>query len=115
MVTPWSKQACCQGHEMASFTQLWAVVGLAAGLVLLLALALLCQQLRINGLRSTRWDLLQQVETLCNGQRDFLDQQLELQVALRAERAHVEQLKRKTQLLEAAMQDESLHTARSKA
>ncbi|MBD9399116.1 hypothetical protein [Pseudomonas sp. PDM11] len=100
---------------MASFSQLWAIIGLAAELVLLLVLVLVCQQLRISSLRSMRRDLLQQVEALCDGQRELLEQQFELQAALRAERAHVEQLKRKTQLLEAAMQDESLHAARSKA
>ncbi|WP_245890966.1 hypothetical protein [Stutzerimonas kunmingensis] len=100
---------------MASFTQLWAVVGLAAGLGLLLALVLICQQLRISSLPSTRRDLLQQVEALSNGKRELLDHQFELQAALRAEHAHVEQLKRKALLLETAMQDESLHAARSKA
>tara|TARA_R100000935_G_C2821576_1_gene160070 strand:+ start:337 stop:639 length:303 start_codon:yes stop_codon:yes gene_type:complete len=100
---------------MASFTQLWAVAGLTAGLGLLLALVLISQQLRISSLRSTRRDLLQQVEALSNGKRKLLDHEFEVQVALRAKHAHVEQLKRKAQLLETAMQDESLHAARSKA
>lgn len=108
MVMLWIRKACCQQHEPVSFTQLWAVVGLAAGFALLLALALLCQQLSISNLRSTRRDLLQQVGALCDGQRDLLDKQLQLQAALRAERALVEQLKRKTQLIEAAMQEEPL-------
>lgn len=47
-----------------------------------------------------RLDLLAQIEVLRVEQREMLYEQLELQSALRAERAHVEQLKRKTQLLE---------------
>jgi len=57
------------------------------------------QQLHINSLRSARQDLLKRVEALFLRQRDFLEQQLELTSALRAERMHVEQLKRKSQLL----------------
>ena len=69
------------------------VTGLAAGLVSLLVLAMLFQQLRISTLRSARLELLQQAE---------------LQAALRAECAHVVQLERKVQLLEAAIEDEAL-------
>lgn len=98
--------------EMVPFTQLWTVASLAAGLILLLALVLLCQQLRISGLRSARVDLLKRVEAFQVDQRDHLHAQFEMQAALRAERAHVEQLERKVLLLKAAIEDESLQSAR---
>lgn len=93
---------------MTSLTQLWMVTGLAAGLVSLLVLAMLFQQLRISTLRSARLELLQQAEALRVERRELLDQQAELQAALRAECAHVVQLERKVQLLEAAIEDEAL-------
>lgn len=93
---------------MTAITQLWMVTGLAAGLVSLLALAMLFQQLRISALRSAWLELLQQAEALRVERRELLYQQAELQAALRAECAHVVQLERKVQLLEAVIEDEAL-------
>lgn len=94
--------------EVTSLSQLWMVTGLAAGLVLLLALAMLFQQLRIRGLRSARLELLKQAEVLRTERRELLGQRAELQAALRAECSHVAQLERKVHLLEAVMKDEAL-------
>lgn len=93
---------------MISLTQQWMVTGLAAGLGSLLALVMLLQQLRISALRSARLELLQQAEVLRVERRELLHQQAELQAALRAECAHVVQLERKVQLLEAVIEDEAL-------
>lgn len=95
---------------MESFTQPWVIAVLVAAMVSLLAFFLVGQQLHINSLRSARQDLLKRVEALFLRQRDLLEQQLELTSALRAERMHVEQLKRKVQLLEMVIQDESMRT-----
>lgn len=93
---------------MIPLSQLWMVTGLAAGLVLLLALAMLFQQLRIRVLRSARLELLKQAEVLRAERRELLDQRAELQAALRAECSHVTQLERKVHLLEALIKDEAL-------
>lgn len=95
---------------MESFTQPWVISVLVAAMVSLLAFVMVGQQLHINSLRSARQDLLKRVEALFLRQRDFLEQQLELTSALRAERMHVEQLKRKSQLLEMVIQDESMRS-----
>lgn len=95
---------------MESFTQPWVIAVLVAAMVSLLAFVMVGQQLHINSLRSARQDLLKRVEALFLRQRDLLEQQLELTSALRAERMHVEQLKRKSQLLEMVIQDESMRS-----
>ncbi len=95
---------------MESFTQPWVIAVLVAAMVSLLAFVMAGQQLHINSLRSARQDLLKRVEALFLRQRDLLEQQLELTSALRAERMHVEQLKRKAQLLEMVIQDESMRS-----
>lgn len=94
--------------EVTALSQLWMVTGLAAGLVLLLALAMLFQQLRIRGLRSTQMDFLRLVDSLRVERLELLCREAELQAALRAERAHVAQQERKVQLLKAAIDEESL-------
>lgn len=93
---------------MESFAQPWIIAGLTAVLLTLLAIMLLSQQLHISGLRSTCQGLLKQVEVLLQRQSELQEQRLEMMSALRAERLHVEQLKRKALLLEMAMQDASL-------
>ncbi len=93
---------------MESFAQPWIIAGLTAVLLTLLAIMLLWQQLHISGLRSTCRCLLKQVNVLVKRQRELQEQSLEMTSALRAERLHVEQLKRKVQLLEMAIQDASL-------
>ncbi|WP_341303227.1 ADP-ribosylglycohydrolase family protein [Pseudomonas sp. TMP25] len=91
---------------MASLLHLWMVTGLAVGLTLLLALATLFQQLCIRGLRSAQMDFLKQIAILRVERRELLGQQVELQAALRAERAHAAQQERKVQLLMAAIDEE---------
>ena len=94
--------------DVTPLSQLWMDTGLAEGLVLLLALAMLFQQLRIRGLRSARLELLKQAEVLRAERRELLGQRTELQAALRAECSHVAQLERKVHLLEAAIKDQAL-------
>ena len=93
---------------MESFVQSCVIAGLSASVVAFLAIILLWQQLHISGLRSTFQGLFKQVEDLLQRQSELQEQRLEMMSALRAERLHVEQLKRKAQLLEMAMRDASL-------
>jgi uncharacterized protein YoxC len=99
---------------MESFAQPWLIAGLAAVMVTVLSIVVLWQQLHISDLRSTCQGLLKQIEVLLQRQRELLEQRLEMTSALRAERLHVEQLKRKALLLEMAMQDESLYGGRGR-
>lgn len=93
---------------MESFAQPCVIAGLSASVIAFLAIILLWQQLHISGLRSTFQGLFKQVEDLLQRQSELQEQRLEMLSALRAERLHVEQLKRKALLLEMAMQDASL-------
>ncbi|ENS4053752.1 TPA: hypothetical protein NIG83_005225 [Pseudomonas aeruginosa] len=93
---------------MESFAQPCVIAGLSVSVIAFLAIILLWQQLHISGLRSTCQGLLKQVEDLLQRQSELQEQRLEMLSALRAERLHVEQLKRKALLLEMAMQDASL-------
>lgn len=98
---------------MTAPTQLWMVTGMAAGLVLLIAVAMFFQQLRIRDLRLARLELVEQIERLLTERRELLGQRTELQAALRAECSHVAQLERKVHLLEAVIKDEALQVTGS--
>lgn len=99
---------------MELFAQPWLIAGLTAVVATVFAIILLWQQQHISGLRSTCQGLLKQVDVLLQSQRELQEQCLEMTSALRAERLHVEQLRRKALLLEMAMQDASLFGGRER-
>lgn len=84
---------------MEFITHSGMVVATAIGVLLALALILLVLSLHIQQLGLRVYSLDRHFHTWRDERRQLVDEQLELQAALRAEREHVAQLLRKIELL----------------
>ena len=91
---------------MDSMGQFWAVLSIGVLLVLVLALALAVQSLRVQELTQTLQRYSQAWERLAADLKSQRKDVGKLQSALRAERAHVAQLQRKLLLLQGLLDEQ---------